>query len=159
MPKLDIALTEEELDAFLPAQRTIRLATRGRDGEPHVVPLWFVWLDGTVFMNTTLGNVTVEHLAADARAAGTVDDGDTYDDLRGAVLSGRVERAGEDPRLDQVRAAWSAKYLGGNPVPFDRWRNRVWLRLRPERVASWDFRKIPAARAARAAAAIVEGGG
>jgi hypothetical protein len=66
------------------------------------------------------------------------------------VVTGRVEVAEDDPRLSEAERAWSEKYLGGNEPPYRRWRNRVWLRLVPERTASWDFRKIPEARARRA---------
>jgi nitroimidazol reductase NimA-like FMN-containing flavoprotein (pyridoxamine 5'-phosphate oxidase superfamily) len=148
MPKLDLSLSPEERDAFLDEQRTVRLATSGRDG-PQVVPLWFVWLDGAMFLNTTDGNRTVVNLVDDPRAAATVDDGFDYGSLRGVVLRGPVRWAAGDPRLDQVRHRWSRKYLDGAPVPFDRWRNRVWLRLDPVDVASWDFRKMEAARRRR----------
>jgi PPOX class probable F420-dependent enzyme len=152
MAKLDLSLTEEELDAYLRGGRTIRMATVGPDGMPHVVPLWFVWHDGTVFLNSTRGNPTVENMLRDGRAAGVVDDGETYDALRGAVVTGRVEVAEDDPGLSEAERLWSEKYLGGNEPPYRRWRNRVWLRLTPDRVASWDFRKIPEARARRDAA-------
>jgi PPOX class probable F420-dependent enzyme len=145
--KLDTSLSDEELAEFLVAQRTVRLATLDPDGAPHLIPLWFVWLDGSVFMNTTQGNATVRNLERDARATATVDDGEVYAELRGVVLHGRAVRADDDPRLDEVERRWSNKYVGGNPVPFRRWRNRLFLRLDPERLTSWDFRKIPVARA------------
>jgi general stress protein 26 len=147
MAKYDLSLTRDELDRFLESHRTVRLATSSDAGEPHVVPLWYVWLDGTMFMNSTTGNVTVRNLEADPRASALIDDGDAYEELRGAILHGRVEWAAFDPRLEQVNAAWSTKYLEGRPVPFDLWEGRVWFRLRAERVASWDFRKIPLAKA------------
>ena len=146
MAKLDLSLTSEELGPYLETQRTIRLATCGSEW-PHVVPLWFVWLDGTVFMNSTLGNVTIGNLKRDPRATGSVDDGESYDELRGVLIQGGVEWAGDDPRLDAVKEAWSRKYMGGNEVPYDRWRDRVWFRLAPTRLTSWDFRKIPEAKA------------
>ena len=59
MAKLDLSLTDDELDRFLAEQRTIRLATATQDGRPQVVPLWFVWLDRVVFMNSTLGNMSM----------------------------------------------------------------------------------------------------
>jgi nitroimidazol reductase NimA-like FMN-containing flavoprotein (pyridoxamine 5'-phosphate oxidase superfamily) len=147
MPKLDIALTPDEVDAYLGAQRTIRLATTSPTGMLHVIPLWFVWLDGRVFMNSTLGNTTLRNLQRNPVAAGVVDDGQMYDELRGVLVQGRV--SWEEGAPDQVEAAWSEKYLGGNPVPFGRWKNRVWFRLDPDRLSSWDFRKIPEARARR----------
>jgi PPOX class probable F420-dependent enzyme len=147
MAKLDLSLTAEEVDQFLMEQRTIRLATATPQGQPHVVPLWFVWVDHTVFMNSTLGNVTVRNVRRNPAAAGSIDDGDTYDHLRGVLVQGRVERADDDPRLDTVMHRWSEKYMGGNPLPYGRWKNRVWFRLVPEHITSWDFRKIPEAKA------------
>jgi nitroimidazol reductase NimA-like FMN-containing flavoprotein (pyridoxamine 5'-phosphate oxidase superfamily) len=152
MSRLDLSLSAEELETYLRDKRTVRVATLGPDGTPHVVPLWFVWHEGVMFLNSTLGNPTVENLLREGRAAGVVDDGETYDELRGAVVTGTAGRAGDDPRLPEVERAWSEKYLGGSEPPYRRWRNRVWLRIEPERIASWDFRKIPEAKARRDAA-------
>ncbi|MDP8955904.1 MAG: pyridoxamine 5'-phosphate oxidase family protein [Actinomycetota bacterium] len=146
MPKLDLSLTSDEVDAYLAVQRTIRLATVSADGSPHVVPLWFVWVDGVLFMNSTRGNLTVRNAKTKPTATGVVDDGEPYDQLRGVIVRGRIEW-GQDERQDVVNRTWSDKYLGGSPVPFERWKNRVWFRLIPEHISSWDFRKIPAARA------------
>jgi nitroimidazol reductase NimA-like FMN-containing flavoprotein (pyridoxamine 5'-phosphate oxidase superfamily) len=149
MAKLDLSLTREELEAFLASQRTVRVATVGSSGTPHVVPLWFVWLHGTMYLNSTLGNPTVENMLRTGRASAVVDDGTTYDELRGVVITGLVERAEDDPRVAQADGLWSDKYMGGNATPYGRWKDRVWLRLLPEQVASWDFRKIPEAKARR----------
>ena len=148
MAKLDLSLTDEELEAFLGEQHTVRVATVGPDGAPHVVPLWFVWHDGSVFLNSTLGNPTVENMARTGTASAVVDDGRTYDLLRGVVLSGPVERIDGGPP-PEVERAWSQKYLGGGELPYRGWKNRTWLRLVPQRTVSWDFRKIPEARARR----------
>jgi nitroimidazol reductase NimA-like FMN-containing flavoprotein (pyridoxamine 5'-phosphate oxidase superfamily) len=149
MAPLDTSLPQEELDEFLRTQRTVRVATADREGRPHVVPLWFVWVDGTLFLNTTLGNRTVRNLEQNPMAAATVDDGETYDDLRGVVLAGPTEPADGDPRLEAVTAAFGDKYFGGNRPHFVGWRNRFFLRMKPDRISSWDFRKIPEARARR----------
>ncbi len=146
MAKLDLSLTAEELDAYLATQRTIRLATMSGEGWPHVVPLWFVWIDRVVFMNSTRGNLTIRNVEMKPTATGVVDDGELYEQLRGVIIRGRIAW-GQDDRTDVVNQTWSEKYLGGNPVPFERWKDRVWFRLIPEHVSSWDFRKIPEARA------------
>ena len=151
MAKLDLSLSSNELEAFLTDQRTVRLATVASGNRPQVVPLWYVWLEGTMFMNSTLGNLTLRNLEARPEAAAVVDDGDAYHSLRGAILRGPVELAEGDSHVAEVTDRWSVKYMGGGPVPYQRWRNRVWLRLRPDEVTSWDFRKIPDARAKRAA--------
>ena len=150
MPKLDLSLTPEEVDAFVGAQRTVRLATVGRNNVPHVVPLWFVWLDRSLYMNSTLGNETIKNLQRDPSASGVIDDGQTYDDLRGVIVMGHVQW-GPGDRPETIKEMWSTKYLAGNPVPFDRWKNRVWFSLPAEHISSWDFRKMAEARARRAA--------
>lgn len=148
MPKLDISMSTEEIDGFLSEQDTVRVATADEDGAPHVVPLWFVWHEGAMFLNSTLGNVTVENMLRSGLASGVVDSGETYDELRGVTVAGEVERLGDDAP-DEVERAWSEKYLGGNEPPYRRWKNRSWFRLAPRSIASWDFRKIPEARAGR----------
>src|SRR5215218_1131494 len=80
--RLDLSLDDEELERFLSSQRTVRVATVGSDGVPHVVPLWFVWLDGRLYLNSTLGNPTVVNMLATGRASAVVDDGTVYDELR-----------------------------------------------------------------------------
>jgi nitroimidazol reductase NimA-like FMN-containing flavoprotein (pyridoxamine 5'-phosphate oxidase superfamily) len=147
--KLDLSLTSEELEAYLASQPTARVATATHDGVPHVVPLWFVWSEGVLYLNSTVGNVTVENGLKSGSAAAVVDDGERYDELRGVMLRGSFARADDDPHLERVERLWSDKYLGGSPAPYRLWRDRLWLRLIPEHVASWDFRKIPEAREKR----------
>ena len=153
MAKLDISLTQAELEDFLATERTVRIATAAEDGTPHVIPLWFVWLDGAMYLNSTFGNVSVENIQRSGKASAVVDDGETYDTLRGVVVTGSVELiAVDDPGLGALERAWSEKLLSGNDPPYRRWKQRTWMRLQPERIASWDFRKIPAAIAKRDAA-------
>jgi PPOX class probable F420-dependent enzyme len=152
MARLDVSLSPQELDAYLAEQRTARVATVGRDGAPHVIPLWYVWVDGALFVNTTRGNRSVRNLQRNPRAAATIDDGEGYDELRGVSMAGVMREADADPRLDQVVAAFARKYFGGNDPHFTRWKSRFFLELVPDRISSWDFRKIPEASARRDAA-------
>jgi nitroimidazol reductase NimA-like FMN-containing flavoprotein (pyridoxamine 5'-phosphate oxidase superfamily) len=85
MARLDLSLSDQGLDEFLMSQRTTRVASTGEDGTPHVVPLWFVWHGGVLYLNSTLGNPTVENLLRTGQAAAVIDDGQTYDSLRGVV--------------------------------------------------------------------------
>ena len=39
-------MTADEAAAFLDEQRTVTCATLGRDGWPHLMPLWYVVRDG-----------------------------------------------------------------------------------------------------------------
>lgn len=139
-----LRLTAQELDHLLGSNRIAHVATVSPGGGPHVVPMWFVWHAGEVWVNNLRRSRRSRDVAAGSPVAVCVDDGDAYAELRGAVLYGRFRDATGDDRLPAVRAAFAGKYWGGAEVP-DR-RSHVWLRLAPERVASWDFRKIPSGR-------------
>ena len=44
-----IKMTPEEVQAFLAEEMTLTCATNGRDGFPHLMPLWFVLRDGRIW--------------------------------------------------------------------------------------------------------------
>jgi hypothetical protein len=141
-----IAMTKEELDVFLAAERTCRVATVSPQG-PHNTALWFVW-DGTALWLTSLvKSQRWTDLERDPRVAVLVDAGEEYGELRGAELRGKVEIAGEVPRtgeanpeLDAPEVLMARKYYGTD-APYHDGRH-AWLKLVPEKITSWDFRKL-----------------
>jgi nitroimidazol reductase NimA-like FMN-containing flavoprotein (pyridoxamine 5'-phosphate oxidase superfamily) len=44
-------MTDAELDEFLAAERTCRVATAGADG-PHLTALWFLWHERTLWLTS-----------------------------------------------------------------------------------------------------------
>ena len=144
-----IAMTAEERDAFLTEERTCRVATISPDG-PHATPLWYVWSGGALWLTSLSRSQRWTDLMADPRIAVVVDAGEEYGELRGVELRGRVEVVGEVPRtgepvpeLDAPEQAFADRYSGGTIVRDGR---HAWLRLVPDKVTSWDFRKIDRAR-------------
>jgi hypothetical protein len=140
-----IAMRPDEVDAFLAEQRTCRVATVGSTG-PHATPLWFVWQDGVLWLTSLSRSQRWTDLQNDPRIAVVVDTGEDYGELRGVELRGRVEVVGEVPRtgeplpeLNGPEQAFADKYSGGTIVRDGR---HAWLRLVPEKITSWDFRKI-----------------
>jgi len=141
-----IALSPTEIDAYLGSQRTCRVATVGRDGSPHVSALWFVWNGGVLWLNSVVKSQRWANLQRSPRVSVLVDDGDDYGELRGVELLGTVEVVGDVPRsadpLEELREPerlFGAKYGGG---PFRPDGRHAWLRLAPEKIVSWDFRKL-----------------
>jgi Pyridoxamine 5'-phosphate oxidase len=143
-----IAMDQAELDAFLAAQRTCRLATSSPQG-PHLTALWFAW-DGTaLWLYSVVKSQRWTDLTRDGRVAVLVDDGEQYGELRGAELRGTVEFVGAvpwtgapDPELATAERLLAGKYHGTEMMTNPDGRH-AWLRLVPDKVTSWDFRKIP----------------
>ncbi|MES4905382.1 MULTISPECIES: pyridoxamine 5'-phosphate oxidase family protein [unclassified Streptomyces] len=143
-----IMMTQEELDAYLSEQRTCRVATVSPEGRPHISPLWFGWDGGSLWLYSLTRSRRWSQLLRDPRLAVVVDDGHEYGELRGVELAGRVAIVGEAPRtgepcpeLDTPERLFAAKYFGLSAMPYDG--RHAWLRLTPDTVNSWDFRKLP----------------
>jgi nitroimidazol reductase NimA-like FMN-containing flavoprotein (pyridoxamine 5'-phosphate oxidase superfamily) len=151
IPREKLRLSPEDLDELLRETRTMRAGTVSPDGYPHVVPLWFVW-DGTaIWINNLRRSRRSKDLAAGSPVALCIDIGEEYFELRGAVLYGKPEQVeGNDSALADVRKVFGDKYFGGMEIPDTK--SHVWLKVVPERIVSWDFRKIPAGRDGRAEA-------
>lgn len=140
-----IAMSDREREAFLARERTCRVATIDASGAPHVSPLWFVWDGSALWLNSIVSSQRWRDLTRDPRVAVVVDAGVEFTELHGVEIRGRAEAIGEAPRtgtpderLTAVEQSFADKYAGGRIVHDGR---HAWLRIEPEKIVSWDFRK------------------
>ena len=151
IPRSQLRLSDQELAELLDTERTVRAGTVSPDGSPHVAPLWFVWHRGALWINNLRKSRRTRDIEAGSPVAMCIDTGHDYFELRGVVLYGRPETVDpEDPEVPVVRAAFGDKYFGGIDIP--QVKSHQWLRMEPEKIVTWDFRKIPAGRDGRAEA-------
>lgn len=148
-----IGMTPEEVAPFLAGERVVSVATLGPDGWPHLVPLWYVVLDGELWASTYSKSQKVRNLERDPRATLLVEAGEDYRELRGVMLTARAEIYRDPETVLRVRERLFAKYERPGPIDDaarERLRagsaKRVVIRFRPERVVSWDHRKERGAR-------------
>ena len=139
-------MTAEERDAFLGSERTCRVASVGRDGAPHVSPLWFAWDGASLWLTSVVKSQRWTDLQRDNRVSVVVAAGHEFTDLRGvevrgvAVPVGEVPRIGKpEPELEIPERLYADKYSSGSISHDGR---HAWLRITPEKVVSWDFRKM-----------------
>jgi hypothetical protein len=145
-----IALTADEIDALLAEQRVCRVATLTSSGAPHVSPLWFVWDGTSLWLYSIVRSQRWADLLRDPQAAVVVDTGDDFGELHGVELRGRFEPVGTAPRtgkedlpeLATPERLFAAKYMPSPGGAMYHDGRHAWLRLTPEKVASWDHRKI-----------------
>jgi hypothetical protein len=143
-----IAMSAEERDSFLGEQRTCRLATLGPGG-PHVSPVWFVWDGKDLWVYSLTRSQRWTDLQRDPRAAAVIDAGEHYAELHGveiegeAAVVGPVPRTGDrdpgTPELAEPERLMGGKYHGGAMIHDGR---HAWLRITPQKITSWDFRKL-----------------
>ena len=70
-----IRMTDDEVGAFLDEERTVICATNGRDGWPHLMPLWYVVRDGRLWSWTYAKSQKTRNLERDPRATLLVESG------------------------------------------------------------------------------------
>ena len=95
-------MSDDDLWSFIDSQKTVQLATIGPDGAPHLVPLWFAVEDGAIVLETFTKSQKIKNLERDPRATLLFEDGDVYDQLRGAQLRGEVELVREVERVHEL---------------------------------------------------------
>jgi PPOX class probable F420-dependent enzyme len=141
-------MAPEERETFLQGERTCRVASVGGDGSPHVTPLWFVWDGDSLWLTSIVHSQRWTDLQRDGRVSVIVDTGHDFMELRGVEIKGRAEVVGEVPRtgeanaeLDVPERLFADKYAGGRVHHDGR---HAWLRISPEKMVSWDFRKLAA---------------
>jgi len=141
-------MSEEEVRAFLASQRVVTCATNGRDGFPHLMPLWYVMRGDDVCAWTYAASQKIRNLERDARATLQVEAGESYDQLLGVMIKARVELIRETPRVAELGVEIMGRYMGGADSPEVRAMverqaaKRVGLRFERESIATWDHRKL-----------------
>ncbi|MBO0735901.1 MAG: TIGR03618 family F420-dependent PPOX class oxidoreductase [Alphaproteobacteria bacterium] len=143
-----IRFTPEEQSAFLREHRKAALATIDKDGFPHVVAMNFYPKDGALYMTSYAKAQKVVNIARNPKVAVMVETGDKYSELRGVMVRGHCEIIeGEDAvrlAFAEMRRARGASNERPSAAD-DSAPKRVVLKISPEKITSWDHRKLSGA--------------
>lgn len=145
-----IAMSADEIAAFLHSGGTVQLALYGPDGYPDITPMWYV-IDGDMLWMRTYGkSQKVVNARRDPRCCVLIETGDKYLELRGVQVTGDLQISEDVERICWVAARLMVKYEGVDPehIPAleaayaERAPKQVALGLPLERIVSWDHRKL-----------------
>lgn len=143
-----IKLTAAELAEFLDQQRVVICATNGIRGWPHLMPLWYVLREEQIWAWTYAKSQKVRNLERDPRATLQIEEGDTYDQLRGVMIEAQTELHREYEVVAKLGAELLARYGGGQVTPqieaavAGQAAKRVAMQFVAQRTTSWDHRKL-----------------
>jgi PPOX class probable F420-dependent enzyme len=148
-----IKMSDAEVASFLAQGRTVTCATIGKDGFPHLMPLWYVMRDEDVWAWTFAKSQKVRNLERDARATLQVEAGEDYSELRGVMLKCDVIVHRETDEVAALGTELFERYRPGGPGELDDSVREMVLAQAPKRVAlqfrarsraTWDHRKLAA---------------
>ena len=144
-----IKMTPEEVQAFLAEEKTMTCATNGRDGFPHLMPLWYV-LRGDRIWAWTYGKAQkTKNLERDPRATLQIEAGLAYEELHGVMLRCDVVLHTDVETVEGIAMDLVDRYSGPGPE-FDPVRD-AFRKQAPKRVGlefverdrvTWDHRKL-----------------
>lgn len=140
-------MSDAEVEAFLHGRHTMSLATIGPDGRPHLVAMWYGFVGGEPGFLTYRGSQKHRNLARDPLVTCLVEDGDVYEELRGAQIRGRAHLVTDEDRRLELAYDVTSRYQG----PLDdaarvavraSIAKRLVYRIEVEDVVSWDHRRL-----------------
>jgi len=99
------------------------VSTTRRDGRPHSIPVWGLWMDETLYFSN--GAQTARNLARDPHVSVHLESGEDA-----VIIEGVVEKAHGKPLIKRINAEYNAKYL---------WEGAQdeWYALRPQVAFAW----------------------
>ncbi len=134
---------------FPEEERTVVCATIGRDGFPHLMPLWYVVRDGEIWGWTYAASQKTKNLERDRRATLQVEAGEAYDQLRGLMLRTEVVIHRDPETVEAFIAELAPRYAPAGVDPaavLESFRPQIPKRVALEFVersrVSWDHRKL-----------------
>ena len=137
-----IQLSPDEQAAFFRERKKAALATIDKDGFPHVVAMNYFATDGAFYMTSYGKAQKVLNIRRNPKVALMIEAGD---ELRGVMVRGRCEILEDEA---SVRAAFEGRAAAqASPSPVQPGAQasapkRVVLKIIPDKVVSWDHRKL-----------------
>jgi len=95
----------ERAERLLTESRNYWIATTGRAGRPHAMPVWGLWMDGSFIFSTGRAARKGRDLAANPEIAVHLESGDDV-----VILEGAVEELDGAAILDRYIEAYDSKY-------------------------------------------------
>jgi PPOX class probable F420-dependent enzyme len=155
MARKDISMTDAEMHAFLTdGTKTLQVATIGKDGIPHLAPMWYVMDGDRIVFRSFTKSQKIVNLVRDPRLSVLTEVGDTYAELRGISIRANAELVTDPEYIVEIYRKLAAKYpfFGDGPTKvtadeaqtaFDQFapKNTAVI-VNPITTATWDHRKL-----------------
>lgn len=142
-----IRMTDEEVADFLAGRHTMNIATIGPDGQPHLVAMWYGFVDDAPAFWTYGKSQKVQNLRRDPRVTCLVETGEAYNELKGVELVGTGTILEDHDDVMAVGRSVYERYTGpfsGTELPAleQMGAKRVAVRIDVRKVVSWDHSKL-----------------
>lgn len=119
------------IEPRLQKEANIWLSTTRKDGRPHLIPIWFVWLNEKLWIATPEGTQKHVNIAANPYVSVALEDGNSP-----VVIEGLAEVIQDKTVLTEVNAAFMEKFNWN--VLKDKDARNVFVAIKPEKLLHWE---------------------
>ena len=145
--RAQIVMSQDEIEDLVASSRSGTLATVGASGQPHLIAMWYGVVDGEIWFETKAKSQKAVNLRRDPRITFLLEDGDTYDTLRGVSFEGTAEIIDDPEAIFRVGVSVWERYTGpyteeAKPAVDMMMNKRIAIRLVVKRTRSWDHRRL-----------------
>jgi len=143
-----IKMSQDEIDEFLQGWHTMNCATMNHDGTIHLVAMWYGFLEGCTALETKAKSQKVANLRRNPQITCLVEEGDSYDQLRGVEMVGHAEIIEDADRIFELGVSvfertTGAKYNEDMRAGVEAMINkRVVVKIIVDKYVTWDHRKL-----------------
>ena len=143
-----IKMTPEEIAEFLGGVHTMNCATRNHDGTIHLVAMWYGFLEGCPALETKAKSQKVANLRRNPQITCLVEEGRSYDELRGVEIVATAEIVDDPDRMFELGISVFERHNDVQYTPEMRpfveqmLHKRVVVKINPEKYVTWDHRKL-----------------
>jgi PPOX class probable F420-dependent enzyme len=142
-----IRMTDDEAREFLDGRHTMNVATMNHDGSIHLVAMWYGFLGDQPAFWTYGRSQKVRNLERNPQVTCLVETGQAYEELQGVELVGRAELVTDREEIMAIGRSVFGRYIDVwsdemQPYLDQTGAKRVGVVISPERVVSWDHRKL-----------------
>jgi PPOX class probable F420-dependent enzyme len=136
-----VASLTKTVARLIDRERVCRVATAGRRGMPHLVPVCQVVAGGKIYFGSGADGRKARNLAENPRVALTVDlYAEDWTHLKGVMVQGRATLIAGGPKFRRVRALLYRKYAQYRREAALDESDSVVVEVTPTRVFTWGLR-------------------
>lgn len=147
-------MSEAETQQFLDRGKILQVASVGKDGWPHLAPMWYVVEAERVVFRSFSKSQKIINLARDPRLTVLVEEGDAYSELQGVMIKGTARLVTDREYVLSIYGSLAAKYPMINDAPieldiasleaaFGRFAEKnTAVIVDPEQIVTWDHTKL-----------------
>lgn len=142
-----IAMSADEVRAYLRVQKRLIVVSNGLRGFPHPVPMNFaIDEQDRLLVMTFRKSQKVRNLHRDPKVALLVESGEDYSELKAVMIYATADIIDHGPEFERAWSAFTDRPQGEGSMSGAQLRaalvKRVIIRFTPERIVSWDHAKL-----------------